>query len=314
MRARLEPEDIVALRLGRLGFSQQESTRMRVSAWSARTRSDPELRNLRPLLNGPKDPRPLHSVTSGQQPPGCLAIGGTRHAQTTEAMLMCSHVAAGGSASSQPSPASMSPAARAFQFVEALAPQIDTSLRALRPAGIGPEQRRRVLTSLPAEGALQPNSSEATKLASSEIILAYHERHDVFETKVIDVPQAFIGLHGRAVLLISRPALRLLSSTELRALIAHEIGHDYFWEEYERARTRGEAATIQEVELKCDGIAVLTLLALELDPASLNDASRKLTRFNESLGATADAGEYPRLKEREHFAHKLVAMRADPKR
>ena len=39
MRARLESQDLVALRRGRLGFSQQESTRMRVSARSARSRS-----------------------------------------------------------------------------------------------------------------------------------------------------------------------------------------------------------------------------------------------------------------------------------
>jgi hypothetical protein len=37
-------------------------------------------------------------------------------------------------------------------------------------------------------------------------------------------------------------------------------------------------------------------------------------RAFESLGATADAGGYPGLKEREQFAHKLVAMRADLKR
>ena len=38
-------------------------------------------------------------------------------------------------------------------------------------------------------------------------------------------------------------------------------------------------------ELKCDGIAVLTLLALRLDPARLVDGLRKLTIFNEGFGA-----------------------------
>jgi hypothetical protein len=36
MRAELEPEDVVALRLGRLGFNQQGAADMRVWAASAR--------------------------------------------------------------------------------------------------------------------------------------------------------------------------------------------------------------------------------------------------------------------------------------
>ena len=138
------------------------------------------------------------------------------------------------------------------------------------------------------------------------MVLVYHERQRVFDIKVIDVPQGVVGLHQRAVLLISRPALRFLSASELQALVAHEIGHEYFWRDYERARERRDLRGRQELELKCDGIAVLTLISLGLDPARLVEGIRKVTEFNEILGATANADEYPPMQDRLRFARALL--------
>ncbi len=118
---------------------------------------------------------------------------------------------------------------------------------------------------------------------------------------VIDVPQAVVALHQRAVLMISRSALRLLSSAELQALVAHEIGHEYLWPDFERTLQLGDSRGRQEVELKCDGIAVLTLVALGLDTSLLTDGLHKQTQFNEMLGATANADDYPQLHERQRF-------------
>jgi hypothetical protein len=124
------------------------------------------------------------------------------------------------------------------------------------------------------------------------------------------VPQAFVGLYWRSVLLISRSALSILSAAELQAIVAHEIGHEYFWETYLSARNRRDTATLQEIELKCDVIAVLTLDALGLDGGALGPAWRKLVRFNGRLAALANAHEYPTLAEREAFLRRLLAIRA----
>ena len=195
---------------------------------------------------------------------------------------------------------------RALGFFERLSEQqAGTLLLALRPAPVDAATRAAVLAALPEAGELKPNSAEAEKLAVMEEVLVYHDRRGVFETKIIDLPQAFIGLHGRTVLLISRPAMRLLSGAELRALVAHEMGHDYFWSDYQRARVAVDHATLQELELKCDGIGLLTMVALGLDPVHLRVAVRKITRFNEGLGAVANAGEYPNLHDRDRFARDL---------
>jgi predicted Zn-dependent protease len=180
-------------------------------------------------------------------------------------------------------------------------------LRALRPTPIAADDRARALALLPERGELQPDMDENVKLSALEVILVYHERREVFDIKVIDLPQAIVALHQRAVLLVSRPALRFLSASELQALVAHEVGHEYFWRDYETARERRDRSYRQELELKCDGIAVLTLTALGLDPTSLADGLRKIVRFNKMFGTPTDADDYPSLQERRQFVSALAA-------
>ena len=200
-----------------------------------------------------------------------------------------------------------SPTNQAFRFFSALAAaSVASGLESLRPAPIGSDEKRRALARLPPEGELQPTPDEAAKLSSLQRVLIYHKRQDVFEAKVIDLPQAGIVLYARSILLISRPALRLLSATELQAAVAHEAGHEYFWTEFEHLKDGRDGRPRQELELRCDAIAVLTLLELGLDPAELTSAVRKVTHFNEVLGATAKPGEYPTTSERAQFIRRIV--------
>jgi hypothetical protein len=204
-----------------------------------------------------------------------------------------------------------SPSTRALQFFRTLPTgDVGAALAGLRPPPLRVEDRVRVLASLPLEGELHPDAREVIKLAGIEPILRYHDRVDVVAIKLIDVPQAFIGLHARSVLLVSRPALAMLSAAELQAFIAHEIGHELFWNEYERAGGRRDTRALQEIELKCDGIAVLTLMALSLDVTMLDSGMRKLTRFNETLGTTVNADAYPNLDVRARFVRDVAALRA----
>jgi len=203
-----------------------------------------------------------------------------------------------------------SPSFEALRFFGKLrATDAGVVLRLLRPEPIGAQEREEALAVLPESGDLRPDREERAKLAMLDPVLVYHERAQVFEIKVIDVPQAAVALHQRAVLLISRPALRLLSGPEVQAFVAHEIGHEYFWRDFEDTLARGDRQGRQELELKCDGIAILTLVELGLDPGRLTDGLGKLTRFNERLGATANASEYPKLQERLRFMKALRDLR-----
>lgn len=190
----------------------------------------------------------------------------------------------------------------AIRFFEALPARGPAAmLRAVRPAPATLAERIRAVDMLPESGVVTPDHKEREKLTLLDSVLAYGDRAGTLEIMVIDVPQAVVALHQRAVVLVSRPALRLLSGRELQAMVAHEIGHDYFWREFERTVAEGDRRGRQELELKCDGIAVLTLVALRLDPGSLTNGLRKQTRFNEMLGADANAADYPPLQDRQRF-------------
>ena len=87
------------------------------------------------------------------------------------------------------------------------------------------------MKSLPAEGRVTKlKESQQRKLDSLGVVLQLHQRQSVYEFAVFESapkPFAFIGLHQRAVLLISDVALDLLETPELQASVAHEIGHEY---------------------------------------------------------------------------------------
>ncbi len=182
----------------------------------------------------------------------------------------------------------------------------DDYLQSFRPSCIPPALRAELIAKLPYAGGVEPTAQARLKLAAIDSVLEYHERKGIFELKVIHVVQAFIGLHARTVLLISEQALELLTAEELRAVVTHEIGHEYFWAEFQAAARSGNPAKLREQELRCDAVAVLTLLRLGADPAALLTGVSKQAGFNELVGATANTNCYVSIKERTRFVRALT--------
>jgi Peptidase family M48 len=164
-----------------------------------------------------------------------------------------------------------------------------------RPAPVSAELKAQVLAGLPKEGFVEDLDDAARrKLAAVAPVLEAAERASVYAIKVIDVPHAFVGLHARTVVLISLPALRLVSEDELRAVVAHETAHEYVHAEYERATAAGRRGRLQDLELVCDIIAVMTLSAIGQKARSLPAAIEKLARFNtDHVGWEIDHPDYP---------------------
>ena len=169
-----------------------------------------------------------------------------------------------------------------------------------RPAPVGFEDRAAALASLPADGEVtELQETERRKLASVRQVLLFHKRQEGYVIKVIDVPPAFIGLHERTVLIIARQTIQLLEPEELQALAAHEIGHEYVWNEYRSAKVRTDKARLQELELVCDRIAVATLSRMTLPGSALMTALEKVSTYNrEHFGRPSDDVLYPSLEVR----------------
>lgn len=185
-------------------------------------------------------------------------------------------------------------------------------LERARPAPVSPEERTRILMNLPEEGAVRELTPSAMhKLSSVYQVLRAGRRDTVYEVKVVDVAQAAVALHARAVLLISKPALELLGADELQALAAHELGHEYVWAEYERASKTGNDERRQELELLCDAIGIFSLHQLGMDPSRLMVAVEKVSRFNrERLGTALNENAYPTISRRRQFVRAVGAWAA----
>ena len=187
----------------------------------------------------------------------------------------------------------------------------ETLLRELRRPAPSPPFRAVILKSLPPEGRLSPTNQETAQLAAIKPLLRLHEREDSLDLGLFTYGRvAFTGLHARSVLLISREALSLLNSDELVAIIAHELGHDYVWDEYEQARQHEENHRLQELELRCDGIAVIAMARLGVDSEHLVSALTKLSRHNQRLG-TPNEARYAPLEQRARFIRAMVVLTAN---
>jgi hypothetical protein len=185
---------------------------------------------------------------------------------------------------------------------------VDDFLTRSRPEPLSRRDCDAEIAMLPREGELQPNAAETAKIAAARQVLQYHNRSDVVTFKVIDVGHAFVGLHARSVLLASRDALSLVTPDEFAALVAHEIAHDYMWQEYRSAMDRKDHKKMQELELRCDGIAVLTLRRLSIDAENLVSGVQKMTRFNQRRNAVARSASYVPLRERIAFIRAIAGL------
>jgi len=182
-------------------------------------------------------------------------------------------------------------------------------LETARPAPVSAEEKARVLSTLPLEGEVTDLSASARqKIAALTELLRATGRESVYEIKVIDVPQAAVALHARAVILISQAALTLLDADELQASLAHEMGHGYVWTERERAFQLGDHKRLKDLELVCDAIAIVTLHGLGLDVSRLMSGVEKTSRFNrQRFGTANNERDYPILAERQAFARAMAA-------
>jgi hypothetical protein len=179
-----------------------------------------------------------------------------------------------------------------------------TSLATSRPRPVASEHRSRILGSLSPDGVMSPlPRGLQNKLTALGPLLRAADRDAVYDVRVVDIPLARIGLYERTVLLISGTALALLPAEDLRAQVAHEIGHEYFAAEHDRATKAGDRRRLRELELMCDAVGMVMLQNLGMDPSRLMTSIEKLTLYNRRVFQTAvDDSGYPTLDERRKFA------------
>jgi hypothetical protein len=176
----------------------------------------------------------------------------------------------------------------------------DNYFERCRPVSIGPAEIESAVSLLPDSGEVRDLTwAQRGKLTALIRVFAVHHREKTYQVKVIDLPIATTALYGRAVLLITLPALDLLSEVELQALAAHEIGHEYTWSDWASVKQRRDFARARELELICDTVAIETLRELGISTDALGSAIKRVFYYNRKLfGVAQNEHEYPTIAER----------------
>jgi Zn-dependent protease with chaperone function len=182
--------------------------------------------------------------------------------------------------------------------------QLDEYLKLARPTPVSLRYKAAALANLPPNGHVHLSAKRQAKLAALAPILEFFGRTGIIDPEVIDDNETtFIGLYERCALIITQEALDLLSKQEIQAVAAHELAHEWYWDEYRLARESKQDDKVQEIELRCDGIAVLALVRLGLNPSPMMSALRKMGRYDKH---TWGASYYTALQERLTFARSMI--------
>lgn len=220
-------------------------------------------------------------------------------------LLMLTPISIAQTSKTNLSPGSVNTTALAY-FEKVHDQSFDDYLKRLRPGRLAPELKTRVIGMLRKEDIVIPSAKAQAKLAALEPVLKYHDRNSVVDLKVMRLGQAVVMFLAGAAVLISEEALDMLTTEELQAVVAHELGHEYFWNEYELARLNKQYDELQELELRCDGLAVITMYSLRLDPSHFLSAISKLTKSHR--GKLINSDSYASLDERINFIRAMIDL------
>jgi len=120
-----------------------------------------------------------------------------------------------------------------------------------------------------------------------------------------DLPSA--RLWRGCVVAISDGLAEPLYDDELAGILAHELGHSYFEDEMAEARRAQDALATRVVELKCDGVAILSLKLLGYDPAGYVRGLRRLQLISKRKGLSDGVFQsHPKLVERLKFSQRFI--------
>jgi hypothetical protein len=172
--------------------------------------------------------------------------------------------------------------------------------------------RQRSLAQVRSEDMVLPSAARRAKLAALRPTLTYLGRDSVVEIRILKLGVAWVSSLDGPVVLLSEGAIDLLSVDELQAVVAHELAHEYFAEEYDAARASRNYEITREVELRCDAVAIITLTRLGLDPRVLLSATARVTQFNESRGYSTLGKLAPNTAQRRLFWGAMVEFVAGP--
>ncbi len=116
-------------------------------------------------------------------------------------------------------------------------------------------------------------------------VLDYHERGQM-PIYVLRSEQPKAYLVERSVIIITTRLMVIASDEEIRGIVAHELAHEYIWDERVKAMKEKDGQLMRECELFCDAVAAFTLKVIGDEPASYGRILQRLTIMGSDKGST----------------------------
>ena len=147
--------------------------------------------------------------------------------------------------------------------------------------------------------------------AALQPVLAYHERSRM-PIVVLRSEQHKAYLVERAVIIITTRMMMIASDEEIRGVVAHELAHEYLWEESVKSLKDKNWELRRECELFCDAVAAFTLKEIGADPASYGRILVRLTIIGIKAGNAThyESDTHPSLDVRQKL-NKFLCQRFD---
>jgi hypothetical protein len=147
--------------------------------------------------------------------------------------------------------------------------------------------------------------------AALQPVLAYHERGRM-PIVVLRSEQPKAYLVERAVIIITTRLMVIASDEEIRGIVAHELAHEYVWDERIKAINTKDVKLMRECELFCDAVAAFTLMEIDDDPASYGRILERLTIIGTNAGNAMrqESDTHPSLDARKKL-NKFLCQRLD---
>lgn len=153
-------------------------------------------------------------------------------------------------------------------------------------------------------------SSRVERLkAALRPVLDYHERGEL-PIYVLESKQPKANFFDRAVIVITTGLLYGVTDEDMRGIVAHELAHEYVWDEGKKAKTEKDKELMWEMELFCDAVAAFTLKEIGGDPASYARALARLAmiRITTDLSGAGVDNTHPWLDDRKKL-NKFLCQR-----
>jgi hypothetical protein len=110
-----------------------------------------------------------------------------------------------------------------------------------------------------------------------------------------DQPKAYVV--DRSVIIITTRLMISATDEEIRGIAAHELAHEYVWDESAKAREAKDWKLMRECELFCDAVAAFTQKEIGDDPASYSRILVRLTMIGSKTGSVtkSESDTHPSL-------------------